>query len=114
MDVFTAVADPGRRTLLDLLLLGPKPAGDLVGALPGITQPAVSRHLKVLKEAGLVQITPDGQRRIYALREDGLVELGRWVERYRRFWSDRLDALEAHLARTHPPQKGKKQPWTTR
>ena len=81
MDVFAAVADPGRRTLLDLLLQGPKPAGDLVGALPGITQPAVSRHLKVLKEAGLVEITPDGQRRIYALRRDGIAELDRWLDR---------------------------------
>jgi DNA-binding transcriptional ArsR family regulator len=99
MDVFEAVAEPSRRALLDTLAEGERTAGELVATLPGLTQPTVSRHLRVLREVGLVEVRPDAQRRIYALRADGLVEIGDWVERYRRFWAGHLDDLERHLHR---------------
>lgn len=99
MDVFEAVAEPSRRALLDVLAEGERSAGELVATLPRLTQPAVSRHLRVLREAGLVEVRPDGQRRVYALRADGLVEIDEWISRYRRYWADQLDALEEHLAK---------------
>jgi DNA-binding transcriptional ArsR family regulator len=106
MDVFEAVAEPHRRALLDLLADGERSAGDLVASLPALTQPAVSRHLRVLREVGLVEVRPDGQRRIYALRADGLLEIDSWIARYRRYWPRHLDALTRHLDRTHRPKKG--------
>lgn len=99
VDVFEAVAEPSRRALLDTLAGGERTAGELVDSLPGLTQPTVSRHLRVLREVGLVEVRPDAQRRIYALRADGLVEIGAWIERYRQFWSGHLDDLERHLQR---------------
>lgn len=105
MDVFEAIAEPNRRALLDVLADGECSAGDLVTALPDLTQPAVSRHLRVLREVGLVEVRPDGQRRIYALRADGLTEVDKWISRYRRYWADRLDALETHLSRIHSPSR---------
>lgn len=90
-------AGPSRRKLLDLLADGERPAGDLVEVLPELTQPAVSRHLRVLREAGLVDVRPDAQRRMYSLRPDGLAELDRWLDRHRHFWGAQLDALERHL-----------------
>lgn len=101
MDVFEAVAEPSRRALLDALAAGEQSAGELVATLPHLTQPAVSRHLRVLREVGLVEVRPDAQRRIYALRADGLVEIDAWLSRYRRYWSGHLDALERHLAATY-------------
>jgi DNA-binding transcriptional ArsR family regulator len=101
MDVFEAVADPSRRSVLELLADGEQPAGTLVATLPRLSQPAVSRHLRILRESGLVDVRPDGQRRIYALRPDGLSEIDRWIGRYRRFWSGHLDALELHLGRSN-------------
>src|ERR1044071_8034317 len=100
MDVFEAVADPSRRALLDALTERHHTAGELVAILPGLTQPTVSRHLRVLREVGLVEVRPDAQRRIYALRADGLVEMDQWIDRYRRYWTDHLDALERHLDST--------------
>ncbi|MCF6388582.1 metalloregulator ArsR/SmtB family transcription factor [Mycobacterium sp. MBM] len=97
MDVFEAVAEPHRRTLLDTLRRGERTAGELVDTLPGLTQPTVSRHLRVLREVGLVEVRSDAQRRIYALRADGLVEMDEWLNRYRHFWTAHLDALERHL-----------------
>lgn len=97
--MFTVVADPSRRVLLDLLADRDRTAGELVDALPRLTQPAVSRHLRILREAGLVVVRPDGQRRVYALHADGLVEIDEWIGRYRRYWSRHLDALEDHLTR---------------
>jgi DNA-binding transcriptional ArsR family regulator len=99
VDVFEAVAEPHRRALLDLIAERERPAGELVESLPGLTQPAVSRHLRILRETGLVEVRPDGQRRIYALRPEGLVEIDAWIARYRRYWPRHLDALEKHLAR---------------
>jgi len=97
MDVFSAVAEPTRRQMLVLLAKGERSAGELVEAFPQLTQPAVSRHLRVLREARLVEVRPRAQQRIYALRPERLRELDRWVSIYRPFWSDRLDSLESHL-----------------
>jgi DNA-binding transcriptional ArsR family regulator len=101
VDVFEAVAEPSRRALLDALTEGERTAGELVATLPGLTQPTVSRHLRVLREVGLVEVRPDAQRRIYSLRADGLAEMDDWISRYRRYWSSHLDALERHLESTH-------------
>ncbi|MEH3128554.1 MAG: metalloregulator ArsR/SmtB family transcription factor [Mycolicibacterium neoaurum] len=97
MDVFEAVAEPSRRVLLDVLRDGERSAGELVASLPELTQPTVSRHLRVLREVGLVEVRSDAQRRIYALRADGLVAMDEWLNRYRHFWTAHLDALERHL-----------------
>lgn len=94
--VFEAIAEPNRRRILDLLRNGEQPAGALVAACD-LTQPAVSKHLRALREAGLVTVRPDGQRRWYGLRADGLRELEEWLTPYRRLWADRLDDLERHL-----------------
>jgi DNA-binding transcriptional ArsR family regulator len=94
--VFDCLAEPNRRRILDLLRDGERPAGDLVSAL-NISQPGVSKHLRILREAGLVGATVDGQRRLYALRPDALAALDAWLAPYRRFWADRLDDLEDHL-----------------
>jgi DNA-binding transcriptional ArsR family regulator len=75
VDVFEVIAEPHRRALLDVLAEGECTAGDLVATLPGLTQPTVSRHLRVLREVGLVEVRADAQRRSYALRDDGLVEI---------------------------------------
>jgi DNA-binding transcriptional ArsR family regulator len=101
VDVFEAVAEPSRRALLDALVEGERTAGELVATLPQLTQPTVSRHLKILREVGLVEVRPDAQRRIYALRADGLMAIDDWISRYRRLWTDHLDALERHLANKH-------------
>ncbi len=100
MDVFEAVAEPNRRVLLDTLAAGDRTAGELVAALPDLTQPSVSRHLRILREVGLVEVRPDAQRRIYALHADGLVAIDSWIEQYRQFWTGHLDALERHLNST--------------
>jgi DNA-binding transcriptional ArsR family regulator len=91
-----ALADPGRRRILDLLRTGERAAGDIVAALP-IGQPGVSKHLRLLREAGLVAMRGEGQRRIYRLEAEPLAELDRWLEPYRIFWGSRLDALGRHL-----------------
>lgn len=98
MDVFTALADPTRRAMLDLLADGERPAGDVVAAFPALTQPAISRHLRVLREVGLVDVRAQAQRRIYTLRGDRLAEVDAWLQRYRKRWSRHLDAIEDHLA----------------
>ena len=93
---FTVLAEPARRRILDLLLERPRPVGELVEKL-GLTQPGTSKHLRVLREAGLVVVRPEAQRRVYALNPEPLAELDEWLEPYRRLWSGRLDALERHL-----------------
>lgn len=93
---FEVVAEPRRRQILDLLRAGELPVGDLVQVL-GLAQPTVSKHLRVLREAGLVDVRHDAQRRWYRLRADPLVELDDWLRPYRRMWSQRLDALGRHL-----------------
>jgi DNA-binding transcriptional ArsR family regulator len=97
MDVFEAVAEPTRRAVLDLLAGHERSAGELVDAFPALTQPAVSRHLRILRESELVDVRVDGARRLYSLRPSALAGLDRWLENHRRFWSKRLDDLETHL-----------------
>ncbi|MDB5434877.1 MAG: transcriptional regulator [Phenylobacterium sp.] len=96
MTPFEAIAEPNRRALLDLLRAGERPAGDLVAAT-GLSQPGVSKHLKLLREAGLVSMRPDGQRRLYRLEPHNLTQLDDWLRPFRQFWSERLDALDDHL-----------------
>jgi DNA-binding transcriptional ArsR family regulator len=96
---WAALSDPNRRAVLGLLRERPRAVGELVGALR-LTQPATSKHLRVLREAGLVQVVPDAQRRIYALDPGPLAELDAWLAPYRAFWNDRLDALGRHLDET--------------
>jgi DNA-binding transcriptional ArsR family regulator len=93
---FDVLAEPSRRDILDLLRDGERSVGDLVQRL-SLSQPGVSKHLRVLREAGLVEVHPDGQRRMYELRAEPLAEIDAWLGPYRRFWSGRLDALERHL-----------------
>jgi DNA-binding transcriptional ArsR family regulator len=96
MTTFEAVAEPARRRILDLLIEGPRPVGELV-AETGLSQPNTSRHLRILREAGLVRVNPRGQQRLYDLLPEGLAELEQWLAPYRRMWRDGLDALERHL-----------------
>lgn len=98
MEIFEALADPTRRQIVERLGAGAASAGELSRAFP-VSRPAISRHLRVLREAGLVRYRRDAQRRIYSLNPAPLEDLDRWLARYRRFWSGRLDELEAHLAR---------------
>lgn len=93
-----ALADDSRRTLLDALSRGPATAGELAAMLP-IARPGVSRHLRVLREAGLVEVRQQAQSRIYTLRPDPLAEIDTWLERYRGLWTHRLDALHTEIAR---------------
>src|SRR5689334_3285503 len=93
---WVALADPHRRTVLELLRERPRPVGELVERLR-LTQPGTSKHLRVLREAGLVSVRQEGQRRVYALRPAPMAELDAWLAPYRQLWTDRLDALERHL-----------------
>lgn len=99
MDSFTALAEPIRRDILALLRRGEQPAGALVDALAA-PQPSVSKHLKVLREAGLVRMRIDGPRRLYSLDPAPLAALDDWLRPYRAFWADKLDALGDHLKRS--------------
>jgi DNA-binding transcriptional ArsR family regulator len=92
------VAEPTRRRILDLLRERERPVGELVELL-GISQPGVSKHLRALRDAGLVSVRVDAQRRWYNLRAAPLAELDAWLAPYRQFWEGRLDALEQHLDR---------------
>jgi DNA-binding transcriptional ArsR family regulator len=96
---FDAVSEPMRRRILELLRDGERGVGELVERL-GLSQPGVSKHLRVLREAGLVHVRPDGRRRWYGLRAEPLAELDEWLAPYRELWGGRLDALERHLDET--------------
>src|SRR5690348_10269663 len=96
--VLQALADPSRRTVLDILKDHPASAGELAEALP-IARPGVSRHLRVLREAGLVDVRQEAQRRIYSLRPEALVELDAWLDDYRAIWENRMGALHTEIAR---------------
>jgi DNA-binding transcriptional ArsR family regulator len=96
MDTFLALADPTRRRIIESLADGESAFGDLAGQFD-MSRPAVSQHLKVLREAGLVSVRKDAQRRIYRLNAEGLDQLEEWLERVRRFWGARLDDLERAL-----------------
>jgi DNA-binding transcriptional ArsR family regulator len=93
---FEVLAEPNRRQILDLLLASERPVGELVDVM-ALSQPLVSKHLRVLRDAGLVEARSDAQRRIYRVRGEPLQELDEWLQPYRRLWSSRLDALEQHL-----------------
>jgi DNA-binding transcriptional ArsR family regulator len=95
-DVFEILAEPTRRRILVMLRAGERPVGDLVDDL-GLSQPAVSKHLKVLRDSGLVGARVDAQRRVYRLVAEPLAVVDDWVAPFRRYWSKHLDALERHL-----------------
>jgi DNA-binding transcriptional ArsR family regulator len=94
--VFEALAEPNRRRILDFLAQRERPVNDLVSLLR-VSQPAVSKHLRVLRDAGLVEVRADAQRRLYRVRPEPLRELDDWLAPYRAMWASRLDALESHL-----------------
>ena len=96
LSLFDVIAEPNRRRILDLLLERERPVGDLVEALD-VSQPAVSKHLRVLRDAGLVESRTDAQRRLYRLRAEPLHSIDEWLAPYRAMWSARLDDLERHL-----------------
>jgi DNA-binding transcriptional ArsR family regulator len=95
---FELLAEPNRRRILDLLRDGERPVGELVDRL-SMSQPAVSKHLRVLRDSGLVDVRVDAQRRVYRLRPEPLREVDAWIEPYRRLWDQRLDRLGRHLQR---------------
>ena len=99
MSPWQALADPHRRAVLQLLLERPRPVGELVERL-GLSQPGTSKHLRVLREAGLVRVRRDANRRVYALDPGPLSEIDVWLAPYRRVWNESLDALGRHLDRT--------------
>src|SRR4051812_33784334 len=102
MNAFDVLGDPVRRRILELLAEGDRPAGEIsavVQAEFGITQPAVSQHLQVLRDSGFATVRPEGTRRLYAVDPAPLREIDRWLEQYRRLWTPRLDALATELAR---------------
>ncbi|MEU7871813.1 metalloregulator ArsR/SmtB family transcription factor [Dactylosporangium sp. NPDC049140] len=96
--VLQALADESRRKMLDTLARGPATVGELAALLP-IARPGVSRHLRVLREAGLVDVRQEAQRRIYSLRPEPLAEIDDWLAQYRALWTQRLDALRTEVAR---------------
>lgn len=96
MQSLTALADPTRRRIVELLAVRDRTAGDIVGEFD-LSAPAISQHLKVLRDAGLVAVRADGQRRIHSIDPAGFDELDAWLAKTRRFWSQRLDALEREL-----------------
>jgi DNA-binding transcriptional ArsR family regulator len=105
MDAFYAIADPTRRAMLDMLAKRSRSAGDIVNAFRKISQPAVSKHLRILKDAGLVSVQVHAQQRIYSLEPKALAELDAWIAKYKVFWSDSLGALEQHLDKSKGTKK---------
>jgi DNA-binding transcriptional ArsR family regulator len=102
--IFEALAEPNRRRILDALRAEEQPVGELVVRL-GLSQPSVSKHLRVLREAGLVAVRVDAQRRCYRVSPGPLAELDDWLAPYRRMWGQHLDALEEHLSSSAAPQR---------
>jgi DNA-binding transcriptional ArsR family regulator len=98
MNGFAALADPTRRGIVELLGTGERAAGEIAAEF-AMTPPAVSQHLKVLREAGLVRVRAEGQRRIYSLDREGWEEVEEWMRKVGRYWKGRLDALESELSR---------------
>ena len=103
---FAVVADPNRRAILSLLLSSEQSVGEIEREL-GLAQPSVSKHLRVLRDAGFVEARIEAQRRLYRLRPEPLMELDAWLVPFRRFWSKHVDALEAHLDRMAKSASGK-------
>ena len=104
IETFKALAEPNRFEIVELLRRGPHPVGAITGRL-GLSQPQVSKHLRVLSEAGLVGVRVDAQRRIYALRPEPLKELQEWTERYRRVWEKNFERLDALLEEMKSKEK---------
>jgi DNA-binding transcriptional ArsR family regulator len=104
-DTFNAVAEPRRRAILDVLAGGERPVGDLVRLL-GVPQPQVSKHLRVLREVGAVEVRDDGRRRLYRLNGRALKPIHDWVSNYERLWSDRFDQLDLVLEDLKPKEQG--------
>jgi len=102
VNTFGALADPVRRRIVEVLAQGERPAGDLTGVAAGefgLSQPATSRHLRILRESGLVRSRVDGARRLYALQTDALRELDDWLGQFRSLWASALSALDTEVAR---------------
>ncbi|MGV0793767.1 ArsR/SmtB family transcription factor [Mycolicibacterium sp. XJ1819] len=109
MHAFDVLGDPVRRRILELLADGEMPAGAISSVIKdefAITQPAVSQHLKVLRDNGFTSVRPDGQRRLYAVNGAALRDVDEWLDAFRRFWSPRLDALGTEVARGKRQRRG--------
>jgi DNA-binding transcriptional ArsR family regulator len=104
--VFEIIAEPNRRAILGLLVSSQQSVGEIERQLR-MPQPTVSKHLRVLREAGFVESTVDAQRRLYRLKPDPFQEMDAWLDQFRRFWSAHVDALERHLDRIDPPKPPK-------
>lgn len=104
MTAYEVLAEPNRRLILDLLARGELPVGELVSRL-GMSQPSVSKHLRVLRDSGLVSSRVDAQRRFYSIEVGPLAEIDAWIAKFRPFWTGRLDALEGHLDKKRRPRK---------
>jgi DNA-binding transcriptional ArsR family regulator len=104
---FDIIAEPNRRAILSLLASSEQSVGEIEREL-GMSQPAVSKHLRVLREAGFVEATVDAQRRLYRLKAEPLQEVAAWLDPFRRFWSAHVDALERFLDRKEPPPRTKR------
>ncbi len=106
---FAIIAEPSRRAILSLLATSERSVGDIEEQLR-LPQPSVSKHLRVLRDAGFVESRVDAQRRLYRIRPEPFMEIDAWIAQFRRFWSVHVDALERHLDRTNPApsRKGKK------
>ena len=104
-DAFNAVAEPRRREILDLLVGGERPVNDLVRVL-GLPQPQISKHLRVLREVGVVQMRADGRQRLYRLNGRALKPIHDWVKEYERTWSERFDELDAVLEDLNQKETG--------
>lgn len=112
MHAFDVLGDPIRRRMLELLADGEHTAGELTEVVQrefGVTQPAVSRHLRILRESGFAVARPEGTRRLYAVGGEAFREVDAWLERYRRFWAQRLDAIETEVARGRRDRAGNEQ-----
>jgi DNA-binding transcriptional ArsR family regulator len=106
-NVFAAIADPTRRAILDLLASGSRNAGTIASAFPRLTQPGISKHLKVLRDTELVDVTVHAQQRVYQLKPEGLADLYEWVAKYQAMWPDTLEALERYLDARAAGEKSK-------
>jgi len=104
---FSIIAEPSRRAILSLLATAEQSVGDIESQLD-LSQPSVSKHLRVLREAGFVESRVDAQRRLYRIRPEPLMEIDAWLAPFRRYWSQHLDALERHLDRMSPPPRRKR------
>jgi DNA-binding transcriptional ArsR family regulator len=111
--VFEIIGEPNRRAILSLLVWSQQSVGEIERQLR-MPQPTVSKHLRMLREAGFVEATVDAQRRLYRLKPEPFQEVDAWLERFRRFWSDQVNALERHLDRIEQPTPTKRKKKTRR